>query len=194
MAANAGARHDTDFLLVAIKYERPVFPLWIDRAAVLQGIFDALKPWNPNINDTEPRNDGKPSKQHCAPVAVETRFLLLWASYSQFSRGDADWGLLNPCVPRELARLNRSLSGRWQLAKWENRKVTIDGSGALASGQHTICSIGVSTNPRRARRHDRTPPRSSMALKGKCRCLPPNTIPFFRRSACTSSCQQTLRL
>ncbi len=35
------------FFEVAISYKRPVFQLWIDRAAVLQGIFDALEPWRP---------------------------------------------------------------------------------------------------------------------------------------------------
>ncbi len=49
------------FFEVAITFERPVFQLWIDRAPVLQGIFDALTPWSPSIDDTEVRNDGKPS-------------------------------------------------------------------------------------------------------------------------------------
>ncbi|MBZ5727922.1 MAG: hypothetical protein LAP87_23375 [Acidobacteriia bacterium] len=31
----------------AVDYERPQFKVWMDRPSVVQGIFDALKPWDP---------------------------------------------------------------------------------------------------------------------------------------------------
>jgi hypothetical protein len=165
---------------VAIKYERPVFQLWIDRAAVLQGIFDALKPWNPDINDTEPRNDGKPSEQGVAlKLPLKRASFFFGPANCKFSRDDADWGsadetiaildaalsaltrfghvvlgekrtainlhvqprsltfmdVLNKFVPRELAAIEQQpVTTMATVAKWKNRKVTIDGSGSLANG------------------------------------------------------------
>ena len=43
--------------------------------------------------------------------------------------------ILNPFVPRELAAIEpQPVRTMATVAKWENRKVTIDGSGALANG------------------------------------------------------------
>jgi hypothetical protein len=168
------------FFEVAINYERPVFHLWIDRAAVLQGIFDALEPWNPNIDDTEPRSGGKPSEQGIAlKLPLKRASFFFGPASCKFSRDDADWGtadetiaildaalsaltlfghvvlgkkntkislhiqprtltfmdILNPFVPRELAAIeSQPVRTMATVAKWENRKVTIDGSGALANG------------------------------------------------------------
>jgi hypothetical protein len=168
------------FFEVAIPYERPVFQLWIDRAAVLQGIFDALKPWNPSIDDTEPRNDGKPSEQGILlKLPLKRASFFFGPASCKFSRDDADWGtadetiaildmalsaltlfghvvlgkknttislhiqprtltfmdVLNPFVPSELAAMeSQPVRTMATVAKWENRKVTIDGSGALANG------------------------------------------------------------
>ncbi len=165
---------------VAINYERPVFQLWIDRATVLQGIFDALKPWNPHINDTEPRNEGKPSEQGIVvKLPLKRASFFFGPATCKFSRDDADWSsadetiaildaaltaltlfghvvlgkkstalnlhiqpqtlafmdLLSPFVPRELAAIeSQPIRTMASVAKWENRKVTIDGSGALANG------------------------------------------------------------
>jgi len=168
------------FFEVAISYERPVFQLWIDRAAVLQGIFDALEPWNPSIDDTEPRNDGKPSEQGIVlKLPLKRASFFFGPASCKFSRDDADWGtadetiaildaalsaltlfghvvlgkrkttislhiqprtltfmdILNPFVPRELAVIeSQPVRTMATVAKWENRKVTIDGSGAVANG------------------------------------------------------------
>src|SRR5437867_3202350 len=47
----------------AADFERPVFKLWVDRAEVIQAIFDALTPWGPRIDDMEAVNTGKTSEQ-----------------------------------------------------------------------------------------------------------------------------------
>ena len=44
---------------ITIDYEQPALKIWADRAAVVQGIFDALSPWKPNVDDIEPRTTGK---------------------------------------------------------------------------------------------------------------------------------------
>jgi hypothetical protein len=165
---------------VAIRYVRPVFQLWIDRAAVIQGIFDGLEPWKPSIDDMEVRADGKPSEQGITLKLPLKRITFFFGPAScKFSRDDADWGaaeetitildavlsaltifghvtlgnkstaislhiqprtipfmdILNPFVPCGLAAIeSQPIRTMATVAKWENRKVTIDGSGALANG------------------------------------------------------------
>lgn len=48
---------------LAVDYERPEFRLWMDRASVVQAIFDALKPWEPRIDDVDAITTGKASEQ-----------------------------------------------------------------------------------------------------------------------------------
>lgn len=47
----------------AVDYERPEFHLWMDRAVIVQGIFDALKQWEPRIDDVDAITTGKASEQ-----------------------------------------------------------------------------------------------------------------------------------
>ena len=48
---------------LGVNFERPDFRLWLDRASVVQGVFDALKPWEPNVDDIESITAGKASEQ-----------------------------------------------------------------------------------------------------------------------------------
>ncbi len=48
---------------ITIAYTRTVLNLWLDRAAVVQAMFDAFQPWSLNIDDVEGITVGKPSEQ-----------------------------------------------------------------------------------------------------------------------------------
>jgi hypothetical protein len=48
---------------LGITYIRPVLNLWLDRAAIVQKMFDVLEPWNLNVDDVEAVTTGKPSEQ-----------------------------------------------------------------------------------------------------------------------------------
>lgn len=48
---------------IGIVYTRPIFNLWLDRAAIVQKMFDTLQPWNMNIDDVEGITTGKLSEQ-----------------------------------------------------------------------------------------------------------------------------------
>jgi len=48
---------------LSIAYVRPVLNLWLDRAAIVQRMFDVLQPWSLNIDDVESITTGKPSEQ-----------------------------------------------------------------------------------------------------------------------------------
>lgn len=48
---------------ISISYARPLLSLWVDRAAVIQGLFDVFEPWKLSLDDLEPVTTGKPSEQ-----------------------------------------------------------------------------------------------------------------------------------
>ena len=48
---------------VEANYESTDFRVWTQSALILQGIFDALRPWEPNVDDVEIVTTGKNSEQ-----------------------------------------------------------------------------------------------------------------------------------
>jgi len=162
-----------------IDYERPDVRLWIDRASIVQGIFDALKPWNPSVDDIELRATGKPSEQGVAfKLPLKRVSFFFGAASCKFTRDAVDWesadetltildtafsalaklgrivmgtkrttigmhlqprtmtfmDLLSPFMPPQLAALEKApMRTMAVVAKWEKRKVTLDGSAALAN-------------------------------------------------------------
>jgi hypothetical protein len=77
---------------VVADYEGPSFKLWMDRAAVVQGVFDALKPWNPNVDNVEIVTTGLPSEQGIKFKLPEKRASFFFGPGScKFTKDDADW-------------------------------------------------------------------------------------------------------
>ncbi len=77
---------------IVVSYESPNVRLWMDRASVVQGIFDALKPWNPKIDDVEVLSDGKPSEQGFKLKLLENRVSFFFGpAFCRFTKDDADW-------------------------------------------------------------------------------------------------------
>lgn len=168
------------FFEFSVDYERPEFQLLADRANIVQGIFDALKPWDPRIDDVEVLSVGKLSEQGINVKLPLKRVSFFFGPAScKFKRENADWksadetfaildtalsalirlsgvkiamqrtaiamhiqprslpfvDLLRPFIAGQLASLEGdALMTMATVAKWSNRKVTIDGSGALANG------------------------------------------------------------
>jgi hypothetical protein len=168
------------FFEVAADYERPDLKLWADRAVIVQGIFDALRPWDIGIDDVEPHNTGKPSEQGVTfKLPLKRVAFFFGAASCRFTRDDADWNsaeetatildtalaalmrlggvqiamkktaismhiqpralsfidILRPFLPAQLAALETEpVMTMAAVAKWDNRKVTIDGSATLANG------------------------------------------------------------
>lgn len=79
------------FELVA-DYERPEIHLLIDRGAVVQGIFDALKRWNPSIDDIEFHTTGKHSEQGVTFKLPAKRISFFFGGAAcRFVRDAVDW-------------------------------------------------------------------------------------------------------
>jgi len=167
------------FLELTVDYERPALKLLMDHGLIAQGIFDALKPWNPSIGDIEFHTTGKLTEQGVSFRIPLKRVSFFFAAGScRFTRDDADWpsadetitifdtafsalakltgivagtkriaigmhlqprkmtfmDILNPFMAPQLAVLEPTpLRTMAVVAKWEKRKVTLDGSGVLAN-------------------------------------------------------------
>jgi hypothetical protein len=77
---------------LTIDYERPEFKLWLDRASVVQGIFDALKPWDPRVDDVDAITTGKASEQGFTIKLPLKRVSFFFGPAScKFTRENVDW-------------------------------------------------------------------------------------------------------
>jgi hypothetical protein len=168
------------FIEVTFEYERPNLEIWGNRAPITQVLFNALQPWNPNIDDIEPLNNGKLSEQGLIiRLPLKRAAFFFGPTHCRLSRDSVDWTLaaetiemfraatsafaklsgeairktktavgvhvqpqtmpfielLKPLTPPQVAALEKSpLRTMAIIAKWDNRKVTLDGSGSLANG------------------------------------------------------------
>jgi hypothetical protein len=168
------------FFEVTIDYERPNLKLWGDRASIVQAIFDALKPWNPGVDDIEPLTTGKISEQGFTfKIPLKRVSFFFGPASCRFARDAVDWPsaeetiaildtalsafirfsgivlgakksaiglhiqprtmpfmeILNPFIAPQLAALEREpVQTMATVVKWGKRKVTLDGSAAIANG------------------------------------------------------------
>jgi len=77
---------------LTVDYERPEFKLWLDRASVVQGIFDALKPWEVRIDDLDAIATGKASEQGFTIKLPLKRVSFFFGPAScKFTQENVDW-------------------------------------------------------------------------------------------------------
>jgi len=163
----------------SVDYKRPEFRLWMDRASVLQGVFEALSPWDPRVDDVDAVTTGKASEQGVVIKLPLKRVSFFFGPAScRFTRENVDWQavdetisildsaisaltslggvvlgrkisvvslhvqpksvpfstLLKPLIaPRILDLLPEPVDTMATVAKWQNYKVTIDGSAVIAN-------------------------------------------------------------
>ena len=168
------------FFEFAVDYELPEFQLLADRANIVQGIFEALKPWDPRIDEVEVISVGKLSEQGInLKLPLKSVSFFFGAASFKFKRENVDWksadetfaildtalsalirlsrvkiamqktaiamhiqprslpfvDILRPFIAGRLASLEAEpITTMAAVAKWSSRKVTIDGSAALANG------------------------------------------------------------
>lgn len=80
-------------------YVRPVISIWMDRAALVQSIFDALAKWDLDVDNVEPITTGKPSDQGIKVRIPEKRVTLFFGPTScKFTREAVDWSTAEETV------------------------------------------------------------------------------------------------
>lgn len=80
------------FFEYAADFERPVFALWMDRSKVVEAMFDALKPWKPNIDNVEVITTGKHSEQGISFKLPDKRVVFFFGPMGcKFTKEAADW-------------------------------------------------------------------------------------------------------
>jgi hypothetical protein len=80
------------FFEVTFEYQHPNLTLWGGRASIAQAIFDALQPWNPNIDDVESPSTGKLSQQGLLfKLPLKTASFFFGPASCRFSRDSVDW-------------------------------------------------------------------------------------------------------
>jgi hypothetical protein len=77
---------------VIVEYTRPNMKLLVDRAKVVEQLFEAFTPWNIKIDDTEVIQEGKPSEQGIKfKIATQRTSFMFGAGSCKLTRDDADW-------------------------------------------------------------------------------------------------------
>jgi hypothetical protein len=165
---------------LSIAYVRPVLALWLDRASIVQKMFDVFEPWHLSLDDVEGLTTGKPSEQGVKfrlplqkitfffgpagckftkesatwPEADEMLRVLTTALEVLVRQGGVELGtvasslalhlqprtvsfkeLLRPFLAPSIAQLENSpAEALAYIVRWKGRRITLDGSAALANG------------------------------------------------------------
>lgn len=165
---------------ISITYVRPVLNLWLDRAVVVQKMFDAFQPWKLTVDDVEAITTGKPSEQGVKFTIPLQRITFFFGPGScKFKKESAIWAeadeilrilglaldvltqqagvelgkrstslilhlqpknvpfreLLWPFLVPALSQLENSPAvAMAYVVRWKGRRITLDGSAALANG------------------------------------------------------------
>jgi len=73
-------------------YVRPVISIWMDRAKLVQNMFDVLAKWDLDVDNVEPITKGSPSEQGIKiKIPAKRATLFFGPSDCKFSRDAVDW-------------------------------------------------------------------------------------------------------
>jgi hypothetical protein len=116
----------TSYFEYAAEFERPIMALWLDRAEMVQAVFDALAPWDVTVDDVEGKNEGKPADQGVLFKLPKARASFFFGpAKCRFSKDSADWG-----QAEELIRLIDTA-----------KTALLKSSGAVVKQQKTIVAF-----------------------------------------------------
>jgi len=80
------------FFEYTAEFARPIIAAWMDRAGIVQAIFDALSRWNLEIDNVEPITTGKPSEQGVKFKIPGRKVTFFFGAEScKFTKDSADW-------------------------------------------------------------------------------------------------------
>jgi hypothetical protein len=77
---------------IVIEFARPNMKLLVDRAIVVDRLFEAFSLWNVRVDDVEVITEGKPSEQGIKfKIPAKRTSFMFGAGSCRLSRDDADW-------------------------------------------------------------------------------------------------------
>lgn len=84
---------------LVVDYKEPNVRLWVDRATVVQGLFNAFKPWDLNVDDVEVLTQGKLSEQGVKfKLPAKGISFFFGPASCKFTRDDANWDALEETI------------------------------------------------------------------------------------------------
>lgn len=87
------------FFEYTAEFSRPVLAALMDRAHIVQAVFDALMPWKADIDNLEPITTGKPSEQGVSFKLPEKRVKFFFGAGScKFTKDDANWAVAEETI------------------------------------------------------------------------------------------------
>jgi hypothetical protein len=102
------------FFEYTAEFSRPLLTALMDRARIVQAIFDALAPWALEIDNVEPITTGKPSEQGVIFKLPRKKISFFFGAGScKFQKDDADWASAEEMIAILTAALDalKSTSG-----------------------------------------------------------------------------------
>jgi hypothetical protein len=84
---------------IEFKFDSPDLMVWLDRAKIVQAVWQSLKPWNIAIDDLEPITTGKPSEQGVKfKIPQKLSSFFIGAASCKFTRDAMNWGLAEETI------------------------------------------------------------------------------------------------
>jgi len=103
---------------------RPVISIWLNRAELVQDMFDALDKWGLNVDNVEGITTGKPSEQGIKIRIPEKSLALFFGPAGcRLSREAADWGMAEETG--EILQTFLSTLQNWKGIQLSNQKTAL---------------------------------------------------------------------
>ena len=105
-------------------FVRPVISIWMNRAELVQNMFDALAKWDLSVDDVEGVTTGKPSEQGIKIRIPEKHVSLFFGPTGcKFTRDAVDWGMVQETAEILQAFLGSLLT--WKGVQLQNHKTAL---------------------------------------------------------------------
>lgn len=80
------------FFEAEVEFIQPNLKIWLDRIAIIEAVYDALRRWNITVDDVEVVTTGKPSEQGVRLKVPEKRSSFFFsAAACRFNRDSTSW-------------------------------------------------------------------------------------------------------
>jgi hypothetical protein len=74
------------------EFEQPILALWLERATIVQEVFNALLPWNVHVDNVDAKNEGKAADQGFSIRLPNERVTFFFGpAKCKFTKDSADW-------------------------------------------------------------------------------------------------------